>query len=125
MITSLPSLTQPGVKLTTSETPGGLDISFSGTADMSAIDALDAYLEAIHDIATRRHVERVRVDVRALQFMNSSCFKSFVMWIGLLQDAEPANRYSIEFRSNAEMLWQRRSLNALRCFATDLISIET
>jgi hypothetical protein len=127
-ISILPSLCRPNVSLTTSESEAGLDIQFTGSADMSAIDALDAYLEAIHALATKRHGgkgKRVKVDIRGLQFMSSSCFKSFVMWIGLLQDAPPSDRYSIQFKSNVQMHWQKRSLNALRCFATDLISVET
>ncbi len=56
--------------------------------------------------------------------MNSSCFKSFVTWIGEVQDLQPDKQYRIHFRSNPEMLWQRRSLHALRCFAVDLITIE-
>ncbi len=66
---------------------------------------------------------RVVVDFRALELMSSSCFESFVTWIGQVQEALPGERYPIEFRSNAQMHWQRRSLNALRCFALDLVTI--
>ena len=34
-------------------------------------------------------------------------------------------QYRIRFLSNTEMLWQRRSLHALQCFASHLISVET
>jgi hypothetical protein len=125
MNTALPTLSQPGFDLTTAEITDGLDLRFSGTADMYAIDTLDAYLGAVHTTALERHARRVRVDFRKLEFMNSSCFKSFVSWIGHVQDAAPADRYQIEFLSNPQMHWQRRSLNALRCFAMDLVSIQT
>lgn len=121
----LPTMSHPGFELTTAETEAGLDLRFSGTADMHAIEPLDAYLGAIHATALERHARRVRVDFRKLDFMNSSCFKSFVSWIGHVQDAAPSDRYQIEFQSNVQMHWQRRSLNALRCFAMDLVSIET
>ena len=121
----LPTLSQPGFDLTTEECEGGLDLRFAGTADMHAIEPLDAYLGEIHKAATARQARLVRVDFRKLEFMNSSCFKSFVSWIGLVQDAAPAQRYQIEFQSDARMHWQRRSLNALRCFAMDLVSIQS
>jgi hypothetical protein len=121
----LPTLSQPGFQLTTAESEAGLDLHFSGTADMHAIDTLDEYLGAVHDAALERRARRVRVDFRQLEFMNSSCFKSFVTWIGRVQDVTPADRYKIEFQSNPQMHWQRRSLNALRCFAIELVSIET
>ena len=123
MNAGLPSLSQPGLEVTTRETEAGLDICFSGTADMHAIEELDAYLGAVHDAAVARHARRVVVDFRALEFMNSSCFKSFVTWIGQVQETPPGERYPIEFRSNTLMHWQRRSLNALRCFALDLVTI--
>jgi len=125
MSTALPKLSHPGFELTTELTDGGLDLRFSGTADMHAIEPLDTYLGAIHASALERRASRVRVDFRKLEFMNSSCFKSFVSWIGHVQEAAPSERYQIEFQSNAQMHWQRRSLNALRCFAMDLVSIQT
>jgi hypothetical protein len=63
------------------------------------------------------------VDFRAFDFMNSSCFKAFVTWIGLVQELE-SGQYKIRFLSDEGKHWQRRSLDALRCFAVDLIQIE-
>ncbi|MDB4945371.1 MAG: uncharacterized protein JWP97_4905 [Labilithrix sp.] len=125
MSAPLPTLVQPGFELTTAEVPDGLALRFSGTADMHAIETLDVYLGQIHAAAVDRQARRVQVDFRKLEFMNSSCFKSFVSWIGQVQDAVPTQRYQIEFQSDPRMHWQRRSLNALRCFAMDLVSIQT
>lgn len=121
----LPTLSRPGLELSSHATAAGLDVSFDGTADMHAIEELDGYLAAVHAAAIEQRAERVRVDFRRLEFMNSSCFKSFVTWIGQVQETTPRERYRIAFRSNPQMHWQRRSLNALRCFALDLITIET
>ncbi len=57
--------------------------------------------------------------------MSSSCFRTFVTWLSDVQDLPPERQYRIRLRSNATMLWQRRSLHALRCFAHDLVNIET
>lgn len=97
---------------------------FTGNADLRAREALESFLTRLHAEAMRVTAEKVIVDFHRLEFMNSSCFKSFVTWIGEVQDLQPDKQYRIHFRSNPEMLWQRRSLHALRCFAVDLITIE-
>jgi hypothetical protein len=125
MTSAFPTLAQPGFQLDTTVSNDALDVHFSGSADMHAIEPLANCLAQVHRLATERRVQRVRIDFRKLEFMNSSCFKSFVSWIGSVQDLAPADRYQIEFLSNALMHWQRRSLNALRCFAMDLVVIQT
>jgi hypothetical protein len=96
-----------------------------GTADIHAIEPLDEFLSALHRDAVSLRAKRVEVDFRELEFMNSSCFKCFVSWIGMVQDLPPAEQYGIALRSNPRVHWQRRSLNALRSFAADLLSVIT
>jgi len=95
-----------------------------GNADMRAKDALEATLGKLHDEAMRLTVPEVVVDLHELEFMNSSCFKSFVAWISKVQELETEKKYMIRLLSKPELLWQRRSLHALRCFAVDLVTIE-
>jgi hypothetical protein len=95
-----------------------------GTADMGAVDRLDAELPAVHAEAQRRGVRRADVDVRQLEFMSSSCFKSFITWLTRLEEMPESARYRIHFISNPAMHWQRRSLHALRSFAVELVTIE-
>ncbi len=104
---------------------GALALRLAGNADMSAKESLDALLPRVHAEAQRLGAAEVAVDFRDLEFMNSSCFKSFVTWISEVQELEPAKQYRIRFLSKPEMHWQRRSLHALRCFAVDLITVET
>lgn len=101
-----------------------LTLRLSGTADMRVSEALERVLTRVHEEAQRLAVTRVRVDLCALEFMNSSCLKSFVTWISQDRDLAPEKRYAIHFISRPEILWQRRSLHALRCFAVDLITVE-
>lgn len=96
-----------------------------GNADMAAKEGLDALLPRLHQEALALSATEVSVDFRELEFMNSSCFKSFVTWISDVSELSPDKQYKIRLLSKPEMHWQRRSLHALRCFAVDLISIET
>lgn len=94
-----------------------------GNADYAALDALDMLLERVHAEARRGGVKETVIDLRSLEFMNSSCFKSFVSWITNIQEMDAAKQYKVKFLSNPQMHWQKRSLHSLRCFAVELISV--
>ena len=94
-----------------------------GNADYAALDALDMLLERIHAEAKRSSITEAVIDLRSLEFMNSSCFKSFVSWITNIQELDAGKQYKVKFLSNPQMHWQKRSLHSLRCFAVELISV--
>ena len=102
-----------------------IHVVFTGTADFEAKSDLETMVRSLGVEADRLKVERVVVDFRELEFMNSSCFKVFVSWLAQVQELPPEKQYRIHFRSNPNMHWQRRSLAALSCFAVDLVAIET
>lgn len=95
----------------------------SGTADLRVTASVEAILTRVHQKAMELGIPEVHVDLRDLEFMNSSCFKSFVSWISEVSDLT-AGQYRIRFLSNPSILWQRRSLHALSCFAAELVTIE-
>ena len=100
-----------------------LSITFSGTGDVGAIELLADYLKRTHAEAERLAVTEVKCDFRQLSFMNSSCFKAFVLWIDTVKSS--ARAYRIRFMTDPEMHWQRRSLEALRRLATNVVQVET
>jgi hypothetical protein len=95
----------------------------SGTADLRVTDSVEAILGRVHQKALELGIPEVQMDLRELEFMNSSCFKSFVSWISEVSDLT-SGQYRIRFLSNPSILWQRRSLHALSCFAAELVTIE-
>src|SRR5689334_12526069 len=94
-----------------------------GNADYAALDALEMLLTRLHSEADRLSITNVTVDLRELEFMNSSCFKSFVTWITEIQQMEADRQYKVTFLSNPKLHWQKRSLHSLRCFAVELITV--
>ncbi len=100
-----------------------LSVAFSGSGDMKAIALQADYLTRVHEAALRHSASEVRCDFRKLVFMNSSCFKSFVVWIDTLKNAP--NAYKISFVTDPNLHWQRRSLEALRRLAMNIVSITT
>jgi len=95
----------------------------SGTADLRVTDSVEAILTRVHQTALELAIVEVQMDLRDLEFMNSSCFKSFVSWISDVSEMT-SGQYRIRFLSNPSILWQRRSLHALSCFAAELVTIE-
>jgi hypothetical protein len=101
-----------------------IQVSLTGTADLTVKTQLDRFLRDVHTEAQRCLAEEVTVDVRQLEFMNSSCLKCFVWWISTVQEQPGDSKYRIVFVSSPSVYWQRRSLNALACLANEIISIQ-
>ena len=99
-----------------------LRITFSGTGDVAAIELLADYLKRAHVEVERLALAEVVCDFRRLTFMNSSCFKAFVVWIDTVKNSP--RPYRIRFLTEPEMHWQRRSLEALRRLATNVVTVE-
>jgi anti-anti-sigma factor len=104
---------------------GVLVVTLSGNADLNVKAQLDRFLAGVHAEAELRGVTDVEVDVRNLEFMNSSCLKCLVGWISRIQEEPPARQYRISFQSSPALFWQRRSLHALSCLASELVSVHT
>jgi hypothetical protein len=103
---------------------GAIRVRFSGTADLETTASLTAFLGRLHDEIIRTGATTVVFDFTALEFMNSSCFKCFVTWVAGLDQPARAS-LSVRFLSNADHVWQRRSLDALHRFAPDLVTVES
>ena len=100
-------------------------VKMTGFAETPMMGELDGFLKRLHQHALDNKVPEIVIDIRGLEFMNSSCFKAFVTWINTLQEAPQGSQYRVRFVSDEKKHWQNRSLGALACFAVDLIKIET
>jgi len=101
-----------------------IEVSLTGTADLTVSSQLDNFLRDVHIEAQRCLAQEVTVDVRQLEFMNSSCLKSFVRWICAVQEQVDPGKYRIVFVSSTSVGWQRRSLSALASLANEIVSIQ-
>jgi hypothetical protein len=100
-------------------------VTLSGSADLNVKIQLDRFLSAVHEETRRLGLQDVEVDVRRLEFMNSSCLKCLVGWISRVQDEPASRQYRISFKSSPALFWQRRSLHALSCLASELVTVQT
>jgi hypothetical protein len=101
-----------------------LVVVLTGNADLNVKNELDRFLVDVHRVAGSLGAEEVSVDVRRLEFMNSSCLKCLVSWISQIQEQPPEKHYRIAFLATPAMYWQRRSLHALSCLAPELVSVQ-
>lgn len=97
--------------------------AFAGNADMDAVIALGAFLKQLEQATLEQRVGRVTCDFRDLYFMNSSCFKCFVLWINGIAGVRSELQYVVEFIANPAMRWQARSLENLQHFGPSIVRV--
>jgi hypothetical protein len=102
-----------------------LTVTLEGEATLDAVDILRRILEATHVEAERLHAKEVAMDLTQLEFLNSSGVKHFVSWLRRAAQLPEGANYRIRLVSSALVPWQRRGLDALRCFAPQLVTVET
>ncbi len=105
--------------------PEGPRVIFRGTiSTVNPAVVLNPFVDAVHDELALRGGGRVRVDLRELEFCNSSGFKSFIHWIERIGSLPERTRYTLHFLSNPSRKWQRTSLLALSCYGVNSVSME-
>ena len=121
----IPQIDANDLRAAPSFVDGQLSVVFAGSADSRSQAEIKALLDKVHAEAMRLKLPEVAVDFRDCDFVNSSCFKAFVVWLEQIQELESTNQYKLRFFSDDTKAWQRRSLQALSCFAIELVHIES
>jgi hypothetical protein len=125
MTLAVEAVAQPGFALAPDYVDGRIILRLSGNADMLAQAALAQALRQVQAEADRLRVREVECRCGELYFMNSSCFKLFVIWVTKLLAAAPERSYRIRITSNSQLAWQRRTFEALRCLAEKIVTVES
>lgn len=102
-----------------------LRISLEGRAESDERPMLGDFLTSADGHAQRLKIREVEIDLRALKFMNSSCFKEFVLWVSTVKGHPKDRQYRMKFLASKKIRWQSASLHSLACFAIDLVQIDT
>ncbi len=103
----------------------GVRVHFRGTiSTINPAVVLNPFVDAVHAHALETGAKEIRVDLTALEFCNSSGFKSFIHWIERIQQAPEPKRYKLRFLSTKERKWQRTSLLALSCYGINIVQID-
>ena len=90
---------------------GVMRVVMSGAVEMREPgDVLNPYWMSIDEQARGRSLERVELDVRDLNFMNSSGILTLVRWITKLKDGKA---YQLVLQYDRNVTWQRTSIPTL------------
>ena len=122
-MTELASIIEPRFSATVVHSGPDIVVRLTGNADTGAKQHIGQILRTVHGRAHELGAVAVKIDMRELAFMNSSCFKDLITWLDGVRESGPT-RYRVVFLSSAALHWQRRSLHALSCFARDLVTVE-
>jgi hypothetical protein len=121
VVSDLPYVEEEG--LTLGPVPGALGrVRFAGTGEAEGAAVLDRFLGLLHEQAVSRGFQEVTIELRELEFINSSCLKAMVAWIYKV-DTE-GRPYKIRLLRDASLHWQRTSIATLQRLAPDVVIIE-
>jgi len=105
-------------------TDTGLTLTWAGSGQGEVPQRLAELLARVNQDAVEAAAREVVVDLRAVEFMSSSCIKSLVSWITEVLTAPPDRRYAIRFVPSDVYHWQRRSLSVLALLGTGVVTVD-
>lgn len=103
---------------------GVVTVRLSGSAEVTATEALGAFFVRVHAATLEAHAKEVRVDLQDLEFMTSACLKTLLTWFDKIQRTPAESQYKVRLQGTKKRPWQSRSLAALSCFSMRLISVD-
>lgn len=118
------TITEPAFTASIDQAAEEVVVKLTGIGDAIAQRHFNAMFSELHSLALRQRSNRVRVDIRELSFMNSSCIKEVIVWIEKVRKGSDAEKYSILFLSSSTQPWQRRTLGAITHFAKGVVGVE-
>jgi hypothetical protein len=114
-------LSADGVNLVPKLDNNVLRIAMSGAVEMRDPGiVLNPYWNGIDDEVRQRGIQRVEVDLRNLNFMNSSGILTLVRWITRAK-GHGAKGYRIVLLFDRNVTWQRTSIPTLAKLAPEMV----
>ena len=82
---------------------------------------LNPYWTRVDDTARAQQMKRVEVDLRDLNFMNSSGILTLVRWITKAKTHAPFDAYKLVLRYDRNVTWQRSCVPTLAKLAPNVV----
>ena len=97
------------------------ELKLAGTLESQTAQAeLRRWLERLHGWILQRKISSFKIDVRALNFVNSSAIRLFVDWIARAE----AGGYRLVFLIERGTTWHRLSFSVLQSLAPNCVEIQ-
>ena len=101
-----------------------LVVPLKGNADMAVQERLRAFLDYLATASQASTVKEAVFELDELYFMNSSCLSLLLRFINRVLEFPDDRRPRVRFRSNPNLQWQRKSLQALQSYAQEIVVVE-
>lgn len=122
---NIDAINQDRIKIDIQDTDKGVMIVFSGDIDMEDPSIiLDPLFDKVHKGAAEKHLNEVTVDLKQLNFLNSSGIKALAKWIMKLNAVSDDQKYNIRILHNKEITWQVTSLPTLTFLVPGIVKVE-
>lgn len=116
------AITAEGVSIVPRLENGVLRIAMSGVVEMRDPGVvLNPYWNALDDEVRRRGISRVELDLRDLNFMNSSGILTLVRWVTRAK-GHTDGVYRIQLQYDRNVTWQRTSIPTLAKLAPEIVT---
>jgi len=120
-MSELQTLSADGLQVVPTISGDAVRIKMTGAVEMrDPGEVLTPFWNEVDDEARRLAVKRVEVDVRDLNFMNSSGILTLVRWITKAKSHAP-HAYQIALQYDRNVTWQRTSIPTLAKLAPSLV----
>jgi hypothetical protein len=101
-------------RLTPTIEDSAISVVVAGNADLNAKETLASFLGDLHAEALELSVTHVLMDIRKLEFMNSSCIKELLLWLKSIARTDAEKRYEVRFMPSPHVHWQKRTIESLQ-----------
>ena len=123
MAFQFPSKLTPDFNLTLHEGSGRWAVVCSGTLDtVDAAAVVQPQLLKLHAAVVEAKIPVVTLDLKAVEYMNSSGLKSFMVWFLTASNAKDG-AYTIEVGYNPDLSWQQMSLKPMERLAPRTVKL--
>jgi hypothetical protein len=100
-----------------------LRLRMSGSVEMrDPGEVLNPYWTSIDEQARARGLKRVELDLRDVNFMNSSGILTLVRWITKAKAHAPESAYQLVLQYDRNVTWQRSSIPTLAKLAPKIVT---
>jgi hypothetical protein len=119
----LTDIQEPTFSTQTHRNGDAIVVAMKGNADTIVGDRLKVFLDDLHRAAGAWSIREAVFELHDLYFMNSSCLSLFLRLINVVLESR-LHKYTLRFRSNPNLRWQQKSLQAIVSYAGEIVSVE-
>ena len=107
------------------DTTNGIEIFFNGIIDeVNPGVYLIPMFDEIHNKVVSNKVKIVELNLKGLDFLNSSGIRALIQWISKTTKIQESERYNVIVKINKDILWQDSLASMLKSFDNQYLTVE-